>query len=166
MSVLATMQEVVFICETAARRSSCKSLSQSHELGSHDWITRPAWYSSFSWLLYTHWDRYEALEDSSVTVTLNLNHRSLNIHTSNPFRLFSGLKWGSSVQSTIVCILQMILTLTSKQTTILRVVITETNNFQTISSKILLKDLKFYWIVPIILKQLEASNPNILPTFD
>ena len=36
VSVLATIQETVFMCETAARISSCKSLSQSQELGSHD----------------------------------------------------------------------------------------------------------------------------------
>lgn len=46
VSVLATMQWTVFRRADAARRSSCKLLSQSLWLGSQDCRVRPAWYSS------------------------------------------------------------------------------------------------------------------------
>jgi len=46
VSVLATMQWTVFRRAEAARRSSCKLLSQSLRLGSQDCTVRPAWYSS------------------------------------------------------------------------------------------------------------------------
>ena len=71
------MHEAVFNVVTAARRSSCKSLSQSDEVGWHDWMIRPAWYLSLYPLPYTHCDKYEARPSSNLTPSfLNIDQIS------------------------------------------------------------------------------------------
>lgn len=66
VSVLATMQWTVFLRAEAARRSSCKLLSQSDWLGSHDCNARPALYSLSKLVPYDQLEKF----DSSMALTL------------------------------------------------------------------------------------------------